>query len=116
VTGLLPLLRDNLLSPPILFFALGVGARIARSDLEVPREVGRALAIYLMMSIGFKGGTALASGGVSWTLAAGCAAVVLLTMNMCVCGLEPRPRRDAVAVRRVLGGRAFVLDSAGGMV
>jgi hypothetical protein len=78
VTGLLPLLRDNLLSPPILFFALGVGARIARSDLEVPREVGRALAIYLMMSIGFKGGTALASGGVSWTLAAGCAAVVLL--------------------------------------
>jgi hypothetical protein len=84
VTDLLPLVRDNLLSPPILFFALGVGARIARSDLEVPREVGRALAIYLMMSIGFKGGMALADAGASWTLAAGCAAVVLLGIVLTV--------------------------------
>jgi len=69
VTDLLPLLRDNLLSPPILFFALGVGVRLARSNLEVPREVGRTLAIYLMISIGFKGGTAVADAGANWTLA-----------------------------------------------
>lgn len=60
------LFLQNLLSPAILFFALGIGAGLLKSDLDVPESISRYLSIYLMMSIGFKGGAALAGteGGV----------------------------------------------------
>lgn len=47
---------DNLLSPAILFFFLGIIAGVIKSDLEVPSSISKYLSIYLMMSIGFKGG------------------------------------------------------------
>lgn len=53
----------NLLSPPILFFVLGLVAGWARSDLEVPDAIAKALALYLILAIGFKGGAAMAEGG-----------------------------------------------------
>ena len=53
----------NLLSPPILFFVLGLLAGWARSDLEVPDAIAKALALYLILAIGFKGGAAMAEGG-----------------------------------------------------
>jgi hypothetical protein len=54
------LLAQNLLSPAILFFALGVLAGFLKSDLDVPESISRYLSIYLMMAIGFKGGVAIA--------------------------------------------------------
>jgi hypothetical protein len=54
------LFTQNLISPPILFFALGIIAGFLKSDLEVPEQISRYLAIYLMMAIGFKGGVAIA--------------------------------------------------------
>lgn len=78
MTEMLSLIRDNLVTPPILFFLLGVGARLVRSDLEIPREIARALSIYLLMAIGFKGGAELAKSGWSLQVAASCVAVVLL--------------------------------------
>lgn len=51
---------QNFLSPPILFFALGVIAGFLKSDLAIPEQISRYLAIYLMMAIGFKGGVAIA--------------------------------------------------------
>jgi hypothetical protein len=70
------LTEQNLLTPPILFFALGVLAGIIKSDLEVPESISRYLAIYLMMAIGFKGGVAIANtphlnGEVIYTALAG---------------------------------------------
>lgn len=53
----------NLLSPPVLCFLLGLSAGIVRSDLEIPEAVARALALYLIFSIGFKGGVELARNG-----------------------------------------------------
>ncbi len=53
----------NLLSPPVLCFLLGVLAGVVRSDLEIPEAVARALALYLIFSIGFKGGVELARTG-----------------------------------------------------
>jgi len=47
---------DLLLSPPILFFFLGVGATLVKSDLEIPKPVARLLSLYLLMSIGLYGG------------------------------------------------------------
>ncbi|MDP4823045.1 MAG: sodium-dependent bicarbonate transport family permease [Aestuariivirgaceae bacterium] len=52
---------ENLLSPAILFFALGVLAGYIKSDLDVPDSISRYLSIYLMMAIGFKGGAAIAA-------------------------------------------------------
>lgn len=50
---------QNLLSVPILFFVLGAVAAWLRSDLEVPPAMGKALSLYLMAAIGFKGGVEL---------------------------------------------------------
>jgi hypothetical protein len=52
----------QLLSPPILFFFLGVLATLVRSDLEVPKSVGRLLSLYLLMAIGRYGGYKLGLG------------------------------------------------------
>jgi hypothetical protein len=67
---LIQLFLQNLLSPAILFFALGIGAGLLKSDLDVPESISRYLSIYLMMSIGFKGGAALADteGGILFAL------------------------------------------------
>jgi hypothetical protein len=53
----------NLLSPPILFFFLGLGAALVRSDLEFPARVAKALALYLLIAIGLSGGAELAHEG-----------------------------------------------------
>jgi uncharacterized protein len=58
----------NLLSPMVLFFALGLGASLARSDLTVPEAIAKFLALYLTMAIGFKGGVAVAKSGLDLTL------------------------------------------------
>lgn len=47
---------STLLSPIILFFALGMGAALLRSQMNVPEAFAKGLAIYLMMAIGLKGG------------------------------------------------------------
>ena len=54
---------QNLLSPPSLFFVLGLLAGWFRSDLEVPDAIAKALALYLILAIGFKGGAAMAESG-----------------------------------------------------
>lgn len=48
------------LDPVILFFALGVLARLAKSDLRLPEALYETLSIYLLIAIGLKGGAQLA--------------------------------------------------------
>lgn len=55
----LELVRLNLLSPIVLAFALGIVARLARSDLRIPDQLYSALSIYLLLAIGLKGGVEL---------------------------------------------------------
>lgn len=59
----LDLLIDNLLSPPILFFFLGMGAVVVRSDLEIPAPISKLFSLYLLWAIGFKGGVQLRAAG-----------------------------------------------------
>jgi hypothetical protein len=62
----------NLLAPALLFFALGALAGWAKSDLSIPDQAAKALSLYLMLCIGFKGGVeAQASGLTGGLLAAG---------------------------------------------
>lgn len=68
IETILGLAAENLLSPIILFFALGLGAALARSDLTVPEAAAKAMSIYLLFAIGFKGGVSVSGHGIDATL------------------------------------------------
>lgn len=61
----LSLITSNLLSPPVVAFGAGVVAVWLRSDLKFPEQVYQALTIYLLLAIGFKGGSAMATYGLA---------------------------------------------------
>lgn len=61
---LISLAIQNLTSPMILSFLLGAFAAAVRSDLSIPESIAKALSLYLMFAIGFKGGVSLAQSGV----------------------------------------------------
>lgn len=50
---------QNLVSPVVLFFVLGVIAALVKSDLKFPAGLSEALSIYLLVAIGIKGGMEL---------------------------------------------------------
>ncbi|MBB6226051.1 hypothetical protein FHS79_000202 [Polymorphobacter multimanifer] len=52
-------------NPAVLFFLLGALAAFARSDLAVPEAIAKGLSIFLMMSIGLRGGVEVAHAGLS---------------------------------------------------
>lgn len=54
------LLVDNLTNPALLFFILGIIAVRLKSDLEIPANSSKFISLYLLFSIGFKGGQELA--------------------------------------------------------
>lgn len=54
------LLLDNLTNPALLFFLLGIIAARLKSDLEIPANSSKFISLYLLFSIGFKGGQELA--------------------------------------------------------
>jgi hypothetical protein len=54
------LLLINLTDPTLLFFLLGIVAYVVRSDLEIPPTTIKFISLYLLFSIGFKGGQELA--------------------------------------------------------
>lgn len=54
------LLVDNLTNPALLFFFLGLLAVRVKSDLEIPTGSSKFISLYLLFSIGFKGGQELA--------------------------------------------------------
>jgi len=62
------LATENILSPVILCFLLGLLAALGRSDLSIPEAAAKMLSIYLLFAIGFKGGASVAGHGLSATL------------------------------------------------
>jgi hypothetical protein len=59
------LLISNLTNPTLLFFLLGIVATWLKSDLEIPISTSKFISLYLLFSIGFKGGQELAHSGFS---------------------------------------------------
>jgi len=62
------LLIDNLTNPALLFFALGILAVRLKSDLEIPPNSSKFISLYLLFSIGFKGGQELAHSHFTMTI------------------------------------------------
>ncbi|MGB6221120.1 MAG: sodium-dependent bicarbonate transport family permease [Haloferula sp.] len=63
------LLIQNLISPVVLSFVLGMLARWVRSDLEIPSAIYQGMSIYLLFAIGLKGGVSLSETPVSELIA-----------------------------------------------
>lgn len=95
-------LLSNFASPVVLAFALGILAKLLRSDLEIPRPLYQGLSIYLLLAIGLKGGVAL-----SETPFAEFAAPGAITL-----GLGLLTPLSAFAVLRFLGKMDLVNASA----
>lgn len=53
------LILSNLTNPTLLFFLLGIFAASIKSDLEIPAPTIKFISLYLLFSIGFKGGQEL---------------------------------------------------------
>lgn len=109
----LQLAAANLLSPMILCFVLGAVAAFVRSDLRLPEPVFTALAIYLMLAIGLKGGADLAT-----VSAAAMALPIVAALFLCLviplwCHFALRrlarlDRRDAAAIAAHYGSVSAV--------
>lgn len=59
----------NILNPPVLFFFLGMLAVFVKSDLEIPQPLPKLFSLYLLLSIGFKGGYELSASGINTQVA-----------------------------------------------
>ena len=70
-------LSANLLSPAVLFFALGLVAAVLRSDLKFPEALYVTLTIYLLTALGFKGGVAINEAGIATVFLPALAAMAL---------------------------------------
>lgn len=68
-------LAENITNPALLFFLLGIIAVQLKSDLKIPDSSSKFISIYLLFSIGFKGGQELAhshlSGELIWSILLG---------------------------------------------
>jgi uncharacterized protein len=119
LSDVLGLAAQNLLSPMVLFFALGLLAALAKSDLVVPEAIAKGLALYLMMAIGFKGGAQVAAsgvdarmvatilGGIALSLVIPCLAFLLLRMTSKLSAI------DAAATAAHYGSISIVTFIAG---
>ncbi|MBC7606084.1 MAG: sodium-dependent bicarbonate transport family permease [Burkholderiales bacterium] len=76
------LLLDNLTNPALLFFLLGIIATRLKSDLEIPDNTSKFISLYLLFSIGFKGGQELAHSHfkleIVWSVIFGISVAILI--------------------------------------
>jgi len=114
VDVILNILTANLLSPIVLFFVLGLAAAIARSDLNIPEPFAKALSLYLMLAIGFKGGAEVARAGLDSALLLLILAGIALSFVIPAIAFSilrvasPLPRIDAAAVAAHYGSISIV--------
>lgn len=62
------ILISNMTNPTLMFFILGVLAVLIKSDLEIPPHSIKFISLYLLFSIGFKGGQELAHSQIDWEM------------------------------------------------
>ncbi len=110
----LNLAAQNLLTPMILCFVLGGAAALARSDLSVPEAAAKAMSLYLLFAIGFKGGVSVANHGLSGDLIASLIMGVILSFLIpfvayaLLRGLTKMSAMDAAAVSAHYGSISIV--------
>ena len=73
---------NPLLSPAVMFFALGLFAAILRSSMSVPQSFAKGLAIYLMVAIGLKGGVEMSKTALDAQVFAVFGAAIILSFGL----------------------------------
>ncbi len=71
------LVQSTLLSPPVLFFALGLLGALATVEVRVSENFSKGIALYLLAAIGLKGGVAISVQGLDGIVAAAGGGVLL---------------------------------------
>ncbi len=103
---------QTLLDPAILFFIFGVLAGLVKSNLEIPPQVSRFLALYLLMALGLKGGFALAHSGFTHAVIVSLSCAVALAVVIPCIGYQVLrrflPPFDAAAVAATYGSVSAV--------
>ena len=87
---------NSFLDPAILFFMFGVIAGMLKSNLEIPHQISRFLALYLLMALGLKGGFALAKSGLTADVAVSLACAVGLAIAI--------PALSYFVLRKIVSG------------
>jgi hypothetical protein len=111
---ILTLAVDNLTTPIILCFVLGLLAALARSDLSVPEAAAKAMSLYLLFAIGFKGGAAVAGHGLDLGLILSIGAGLILSFGLpflafgLLRAMSGLSRLDAAAVAAHYGSISIV--------
>lgn len=82
MTQILSLAASNLLTPMVLFFALGLVAGRLKSDLNIPEAVSKGMSLYLMLAIGFRGGVELSHEAISGRIVIALLAAVLISFTL----------------------------------
>ncbi len=101
------------MDPVVLFFVLGLLAKVAKSDLRLPESMYEALSIYLLLAIGIKGGVELAQQPIGAVLPQALAAVALgglipFLLFPVLSRLGKLPRADAAAIAAHYGSVSVV--------
>jgi hypothetical protein len=106
MNDVLAIAGDNLLSPIVLSFVLGLVAAFLRSDLSIPEAIAKGLSIYLLFAIGLKGGVEVASQGLNVQIALALLAGLVLSALLPVLAyalLRLMTRLDRVDAAAVAG-------------
>ncbi len=103
---------SSFLDPAVLFFAFGVAAGTLKSNLEIPPQISRFLALYLLMALGLKGGFALSKSGLTNEVVISLACAVALAIAVPIVGFvllrRIVPAFDAAAIAATYGSVSAV--------
>ncbi|MDR6226488.1 sodium-dependent bicarbonate transport family permease [Desmospora profundinema] len=108
---------QNLLSPVVLFFVLGLFASVIGSDLRFPKGLSETLSIYLLIAIGLKGGMSLSHYSFADTLKPMIGACFLGTvipiLTVIILRMMKMDFKNAVALGATYGSVSIVTYGAG---
>jgi hypothetical protein len=110
------IILQNLISPAVLFFVLGIIAALVQSDLKFPKALSESLSIYLLAAIGLKGGIELSKhsfqtiiGPTLGTLALG---IIVPILTFMICRWLLIDRKNAAAIAATYGSVSIVTYGA----
>jgi uncharacterized protein len=107
---------QNLLSPVVLFFVLGIMASLFKSNLKFPDGLSEGLSIYLLIAIGLKGGIELSHysiesviGPIFGTLFLG---VIIPLMTLIILRLMKMDLKNSIGLAATYGSISIVTYGA----
>jgi len=112
---------SSLLTPPVLFFVLGLLGALATVEVRVSENFSKAIALYLLAAIGLKGGVAIASEGLGGLIAAAIIGVALsflmpLLAYVMLRGMTRFNKRESGAIAAHYGSISIVTFITAGIV